>query len=137
MSKFAPCLLPAELVTGLPDIDAQHEAIFGRLVAIKDLCLNHRHLPGSEAEALLQALREHYEAEEKLAAAMGRDFSEHARQHEIMLLAAGKTLKEVVEGRANVFALLRYLDYWFERHIADDDALLALRPAAEERRARA
>lgn len=139
MNKFLPRLLPAELITGSPEIDAQHEALFGRLVYLKDLCLRTRHLPLSEAEALLQDLREHYRTEEKLAEATGIDFSEHARQHEVMLLAAGKTLKEVVEGRANVFGLLRYLDYWFERHIAEEDMLIAPRaePGPSARRLRA
>lgn len=124
MNKFQSRLLPAELITGLPEIDDQHEALFGRLAFLKDLCLRTRHLPLSEAEALLQELREHYETETRLAEAAGMDFSEHARQHEVMLLAVTKTLKEVVEGRANVFWLIRYLDYWFERHIAEEDVLL-------------
>lgn len=132
MNKFQSRLLPAELITGLPEIDAQHEALFGRLAFLKDLCLRTRHLPLSEAEALLHDLREHYATETRLAEAAGMDFSEHARQHEVMLLAVTKTLKEVVEGRANVFGLIRYLDYWFERHIAEEDILLG--PRSEPRR---
>lgn len=135
MDRFAPRLLPAELVLGVPEIDQQHEALFAQLIFLKNLCLKEKHLPASEAEALLQALRDHYDTEERLAAEIGQEFSDHIRQHEVMLLAVTKTLKEVVERRANIFGLLRYLDYWFERHIADEDRVFKKRPAAQPKAA--
>lgn len=126
MNDRAPRFLPKELIIGVPEVDAQHEALFARLVFLKELCLETKHLPLEQAEGLLAALQEHYATEECLAAGNDIDFSEHARQHEMMLRAVGKTLMEVVAGRANIFSLLRYLDYWFERHIAEEDRLLGL-----------
>lgn len=124
MNNCAPRFLPKELVIGVAEIDDQHEALFAQLIFLKELCLETKHLPLEQAEGLLAALREHYATEERLAAENGIDFSAHAREHELMLRAVGKTLMEVVEGRANIFSLLRYLDYWFERHIAEEDKLL-------------
>lgn len=133
MNKFVPRFLPAELVLGVPELDEQHEALFAQLVFLKNLCLREKHLPAAEADALLKALRDHYDSEERLADEMGEDFSNHARQHEVMLLAVSKTLKEVVERRANIFALLRYLDYWFERHIVEEDRVFDRRVGAQPR----
>ncbi|HZX29930.1 MAG TPA: hemerythrin domain-containing protein [Rhodocyclaceae bacterium] len=133
MNNFVPRFLPAELVLGVPELDGQHEALFAQLVFLKNLCLKEKHLPAAEADALLKALRDHYDSEERLADEMGEDFSDHARQHEVMLLAVAKTLKEVVEKRANVFALLRYLDYWFERHIVEEDRVFDRRCAVQPR----
>lgn len=128
-----PRYLPTELVLGVPELDEQHEALFARLVFLKQLCLKGTGLPAAEAESLLKALRDHYDTEQRLAEELKQDFSSHARQHEVMLLAVSKTLKEVVEGRANVFPLLRYLDYWFERHIIEEDRIFDRRHALEPR----
>lgn len=127
MSHCASRFLPTELLIGVPEIDAEHEALFARLASLKAFCLENKQLPMAQADGLLTAMREHYLTEERLASGKMMDFSEHARQHQVVLLAVTKTLNEVVEGRANVFSLLRYLEYWFERHIAEEDMLLGLR----------
>lgn len=127
LGKDARHFLPIELHIGIPEIDAQHEALFARLVYLKHTCLEEKRLPRAEAEALLDALREHYVTEEHFAQKLQMDFSVHVRQHEVMLRAVSKTLNEVLAGRANVFSLLRYLEYWFERHIADEDMVLGHR----------
>lgn len=114
--------LPKELILGLPEIDAQHDAILESLLMLKEKVINNGHLLKTDAEALLAELSEHYATEARIAADFGVDFSAHAGQHGMALLAVEKTLREVLEGRANVFNLLRYLDYWFERHIAKVDS---------------
>jgi len=132
MPDWVPRLLPPELATGVFDLDELHDGLFRRLAYIKTFCLEANYLPQSLADELLAALEEHYSLEERLASEIGMAFGEHAQHHEQMLLAVGKTLGEVVAGRANVYSLIRYLEYWFERHIADEDHVFAAHPLAAD-----
>lgn len=130
MPDWVPRLLPPELVTGVFELDEMHDGLFKRLVYIKTFCLEANHLPQNLADELLEALQEHYSLEERLASEMGLAFGDHAAHHALMLRAVAKTLREVVEGRANVFGLIRYLEYWFERHVADEDHVFSRHPRA-------
>jgi hypothetical protein len=38
-----------------------------------------------------------------------------------MLAAITHAVNEVREGRMDVFSVLRYIEYWFERHIREED----------------
>lgn len=116
--------LPDALHIGIADIDAQHEGLFRQLVALKGLCLGHNLLPANEAAGLLAALEEHYATEAQWAAEFSVDFTAHGRSHQKMLGMVSKALNEAVEGRADVFSTLRYIEYWFERHIAHEDSKL-------------
>lgn len=121
MNEEASRFLPAELLIGVPQIDAQHAELFRRLVVLKENFLRDRVLLAADAESLACALREHYATEEQLAEQLGMDFSVHANDHQSMLKTVGKALNDVVEGRADMFGTLRYIEYWFERHILIDD----------------
>lgn len=135
-NKPAYRYLPSALRIGIAQLDAQHDALFARLVGLKGQCLRDGVLALAEAEALLAALREHYASEELVADEIGIDFAEHARDHSDMLQQVDKLLHDVVDRRASVFAALRYIEYWFERHILQDDMLLAAasaRAGAERR----
>jgi hemerythrin-like metal-binding protein len=118
--------LSEDLILDVDVIDCQHNELFGRLDALKALCVERNALPEVEAEALLNALVAHFSAEEKLARAAGLDFRAHGEKHQRMLEGIQKMLFEVVSGCMDVFTLLRYIDYWFERHIVYEDKLLAL-----------
>jgi hemerythrin len=48
-------------------------------------------------------------------------FSDHAEKHRELHSILAKAFAEVREGKQEVFSLLRYIDYWFERHISDED----------------
>lgn len=124
MNNGAHSFLPAPLLLGVAEVDAQHDALFRHLVVLKGLCLRDGCLPVEETDGLLAALREHYATEERLAAEAGQDFAAHARAHREMLELLGKAFREVVEGRGDVFGTLRYVEYWFERHITQDDMCL-------------
>jgi len=124
MSEEIGRFLPGALRIGVPEIDGQHAALFGRLVAMKERCLNDNGLALGDVEDLLEALHVHYATEEKLAHQINVDFAEHHACHEEMLLRVGKALKEAAEGKADAFGTLRYIEYWFERHIAQDDMVL-------------
>ena len=119
--------LPEALVLKVPEIDCQHQALFAQLEEIKAICVEQNHLPIARAEALLLSLQEHFETEERLAIAAGYDFTEHAMKHEKMLSAIRNGIIKVNAGTKDVFGLLRYVEYWFERHIAEDDKTLGAR----------
>lgn len=124
MSAVAPAFLPEALHIDIPEIDNQHAALFSRLADLKALCIEANALPEAEADALMLILREHCATEERLAIASGLDFSLHAIKHEKMLKSIAKTLADVREGKTDVFSLIRFLEYWFERHISEEDKVL-------------
>lgn len=124
MNDGAHSFLPGPLLIGVAEVDAQHDALFRHLIVLKGLCLRDGFLPIEETDGLLAALQEHYATEERLADEAGLDFAAHAQAHREMLELVGKALHEVAEGRGDVFGTLRYVEYWFERHITQDDMCL-------------
>lgn len=82
MSEAVLKFLPEELQIGVAEIDGQHDALFGRVLELKNNCLGSEWIPRWCADGLLQALIDHYATEERHAQAMGMDFSGHAREHE-------------------------------------------------------
>lgn len=117
--------LPDALHLSVSEIDTQHGALFSLLADIKENCLASNQLPPECASELLNALHDHFRTEEELASLAGYDFSEHATKHVKMVSAIEKALAEVVNGTQDAFSLLRYVEYWFERHIAEEDRSLA------------
>lgn len=117
--------LPTNLILGIDQMDKQHAHLFAGLDALKARCLEQNALPQAEAEALLRALEEHFASEHALADDVAADFSTHDRKHQAMIGGIRKMVSEVQHGRLDVFSLLRYVEYWFERHILDEDQLLA------------
>ncbi len=118
--------LPEALVLSVKEIDGQHEALFALLEEIKVTCIASNELPMARARELINFLHEHFRTEEDLAAHAGYDFSAHARKHLKMVAAIEKGLTEVIEGKQDVFSVLRYVDYWFERHIVEEDRPLGI-----------
>lgn len=126
--------LPASLVLDVPELDSQHRALFAQLAEIKAACLDENHLPASLGEELLNALQDHFATEERLAEEAGIEFSAHCRNHDQMLGAIARAIAQVVDGSKDVFGILRFIEYWFERHIGDDDRRLAQRLHSMPRR---
>lgn len=127
MRENATAFLPEALRLAVPEIDSQHEALFSELATLKAICLETNRLPPEKADILLAKLHDHFATEERLAREAMVYFSEHAQKHQEMLLALGKAFAEAREGKRDVFSLLRYVDYWFELHIAGEDRQLASR----------
>jgi len=127
MAADASIFLPEELVLEVSEIDAQHQALFAQLEEINTICVEENHLPLDRAEALLMALQEHFNTEERLAFAVGHDFAEHALKHEKMMAVIRNGIAKVNAGTKDVFGLLRYVEYWFERHIAEEDKALGVK----------
>lgn len=123
-------ILPDGLLLGVPEIDDQHRALFAQLDEIKIACVEKNHLPTVMAEQLLQALREHFRTEESLAKSVGCDFAEHQQSHAEILVAIEKGLADACNGTKDVFGVLRFLEYWFERHIREKDISLGRNLAA-------
>ena len=121
MNAETAVFLPSALIVNVQAIDDQHADLFSNLAALKMLCIERNELPVAESDALLAALRTHCATEEKLANDAGLDFSDHSQKHKKMLTAIAKAIIEVREGRMDVFSVLRYVEYWFERHIREED----------------
>lgn len=116
-------LLPEALLVDLPEIDAQHEEIFHRIEALKTTCFESSYVPIDEFHALLDFFATHFATEERIAADAGLDFTDHARIHDDTLRLLQKALGDVITGTQDVHSFLRYAEYWFERHISEDDRL--------------
>lgn len=125
MNRETETFLPSALIVNITEMDDQHAELFSRLSKLKDICIEANALPAGEAESLLELLRVHCATEERMAKESGLVFTEHARKHKNMLAAITKAIKEVQEGKIDVFSVLRYVEYWFERHITEEDLNLA------------
>jgi len=121
MNRDAATYLPSSLVIDIEEIDTQHANLFFRLAGLKMLCIETNEFPSDAATTLLEILGEHCATEERLAAISGIDFSAHAVKHKKMLAAINKAVDEIHEHKIDVFSVLRYIEYWFERHIAEED----------------
>lgn len=118
--------LPRTLIVDVPEIDRQHDELFSELATLKSMCIEQNSLPLERAEALFDLLVEHCATEERLALDAGLDFRGHREKHGRMLKGIRKMLNEVEHEKLDVFTLIRYVDYWFERHISDEDKALGL-----------
>lgn len=125
MGGGAANFLPDSLILGVPEIDAQHQELFAKLAEIKAACIAENCLPEASAEALLGFLEEHFATEERIAKTVAYDFSKHAAKHEVMITAIRLGVAKVKVGKKDVFGLLKFVEYWFERHIAEEDLLLS------------
>lgn len=126
MDKQTAVYLPEALFIDVPMIDDQHARLFRQLAELKALCVEKNELPSKEAQGLYSLLREHCATEERLASEAELNFSDHAIKHQQMLDSVGKALSEVAEERMDAFSMIRYLEYWFERHIREEDKNLGL-----------
>lgn len=116
-------LLPEALLVDLPEIDAQHEEIFNRIEALKIACFESNYVPIDEFRALLEDFAVHFATEERIAGDAGLDFADHTRIHDDTLRMLHRALGEVISSGRDVHSFLRYCEYWFERHISEDDRL--------------
>ena len=72
-------LLPDALLIDLPEIDAQHDQIFGRIEALKAACYGSGPAPLEDFQGLLDYLQFHFATEERMAREAGVDFLDHDR----------------------------------------------------------
>lgn len=118
-------LLPESLVIDLPEVDAQHEEIFIRIESLKSACFDIDYDPIGDFETLLDFFVHHFATEERIAQQGGLEFSDHVKTHRKGLRVLNRALDDVRSGTRDAYSLLRYIELWFERHINDQDKLLA------------
>ncbi len=121
MNIYLASLLPEALLVDLPEIDTQHEEIFDRIETLKTACFESSYVPIDEFHSLLELFEQHFATEERLAEEAALDFVEHTKVHRDTLRILRKTLGEVISGAHDAHSFLRYSEYWFERHISEDD----------------
>lgn len=121
MNADTAVFLPDALIINVPEVDEQHAGLFARLAHLKHRCIETNCLPGEDAIGLLESLRIHCATEERLANQANVDFTAHAKKHQQMLKGIEKTLHDVRNGKTDIFSLIRYIEYWFERHINEED----------------
>ena len=126
MRRSSLSYLPSTLVIDIPEIDAQHAHLFEQLDEFKPSCIDHNAYQADEAEALFATLAAHCRTEERLAGEAGLDFRRHGEKHRVMLRGIRKMLDDMEKPGADVFSLIRYVDYWFERHIQEEDRNLGI-----------
>ncbi|MCM8595052.1 bacteriohemerythrin [Accumulibacter sp.] len=114
-------VLPEALLIDLPEIDVQHEEIFRRIEQLKADCYGSGPVSFDEFDGLLDYLKHHFSTEESVAAEAGASFGEHAKIHRQNLRKLRKAFDEVRQGTRDVHSFLRYVEYWFERHINEED----------------
>lgn len=127
MEKKQTGFLPAALMTGETEMDVQHEGIFGRIEHLKNLAFETHSLPVEEVRALIDFLAEHFATEERLAQAAKIEFLVHGQEHARNLRLLNKAASELENGKLDRHTFLRYIEYWFEQHIADFDKRFAAR----------
>lgn len=123
MDIYPATLLPETLLVDLPEIDAQHEQIFHRIEALKASCFENGYVPTDEFKSLLELFEHHFATEERIAQESGLDFADHAGIHRDTLRLLRRALGEVHGGGRDAHSFLRYSEYWFERHISEDDRI--------------
>ncbi|HQC79601.1 MAG TPA: hemerythrin domain-containing protein [Accumulibacter sp.] len=136
METNTAVMLPEALSIGLPEIDAQHESIFRCIESLKAICYGSGPASLEEFENLLEYLKYHFASEERLAGEVGVDFLDHATVHRKNLLALRRAFSEVQSGMRDLHSFLRYIEYWFERHITDEDKPFAATIHARQAAAR-
>ncbi len=114
-------LLPEALFVDHPEVDAQHEQIFIRVELLKDACCDVDYPSIDVFDDLLRFVGHHFATEERIAEQAGLEFSEHAKKHRNSLYLLNKALDRVREDQRNGFDFLRYVEYWLERHILEED----------------
>jgi hemerythrin-like metal-binding protein len=110
-------------------MDVQHEDIFGRIESLKTLAFETNTLPIEKVHTLIDCLSEHFATEERLAQETKIEFLVHGQEHARNLRLLKKAVGELENGKLDRHTFLRYIEYWFEQHIADFDKRFAARLA--------
>ncbi len=124
MDAAQSVFLPSVLCVDVDEIDDQHAALFQRLAMLKEACFAANAVSDAEAHALIDALQKHFMTEARLAKAAGMSFTEHAIKHQKMLRGITRMMDQVRAGENDIFSLIKFIEYWFERHIVEEDKSL-------------
>lgn len=121
-------LVPNELLTGVAEMDDQHDNLFNEMQRVKHALLavadNH-----DEGLALLSKLAEdldaHFAWEEDAARAHDIPFDGHTREHARIAAFVRAKISEISSGECNIPALMVFMERKFETHVVHYDLKLA------------
>ena len=120
-------LVPDGLLTGVAEMDVQHDRLFHEIQQAKDALLAVSEGQG-EGLALLSRLAEslerHFLWEEASARVHGIPFADHARDHARIGAFVRAKLNELNTGECNIPALMVFMDRCFETHVLHHDLKL-------------
>ena len=120
-------LVPSELLTGVGEMDRQHDHLFQEIQQVKDALLTVADDPARGVAMLSQlvdTLDAHFAWEEDAARACGIPFTEHTREHARIAAFSRAMLGEIDSGKCNIPALMVYMDRCFEAHVLHYDLKL-------------
>lgn len=135
---MAEVLVPIELLTGVGEMDTQHDHLFHEMQKVKNALLavsgdgtNGLPLLSGLAEDLVQ----HFMWEEEEARKHGIPFGEHAREHARIIAFVRTKVAEIDKGVCNIPALMVFMERKFESHVVHYDLMLgrALKDAVSSR----
>ena len=128
MTEQLSGFLPTTLMTGEPEVDAQHEAIFRRVEHLQKLAVESNAVPVAELHELLDYLAEHFATEEQVMAKMGYPHLErHKAQHELLAAKARELNQSSLNGQQPLCCdVTEQLREWMLDHFLGEDRELGL-----------
>jgi hemerythrin-like metal-binding protein len=120
--------MPTELLSGVAEMDDQHDRLFNEIVQVKCALLEGAGDP-ADGLALLSRFAEdldaHFAWEEEAARAKGIPFDEgHFKEHRKITAFVQAKVGEVSRGECNIPALMVFMERCFETHVAQHDLKL-------------
>ena len=120
-------LVPTGLLTGVAEMDGQHDRLFHEIQQVKDALLAATD-GQSDGMAMLSRLAEgldqHFLWEEESARAHDIPFADHAREHARIGAFIRAKINELNSGECNIPALMVFMDRCFETHVVHHDLKL-------------
>ena len=120
--------MPTELVSGVAEMDAQHDRLFNEIVQVKCTLLE---VAGDRKDGLALLSRfaddliTHFGWEEETARAAGIPFDDaHIKEHRKITAFIQAKVGEVSRGECNVPALMVFMERCFETHVVQYDLKL-------------
>ena len=121
MTSNPSASLSAEYLVGHSMIDQQHAEIHSLLSSVRGEYQKTGKLHTQRVQRLLVLIGQHFATEEQLAKKAALPFAEHAKVHNDNLQQMRDSFDLVAEGLSDTNAFLRYVDFWFMRHILQFD----------------
>lgn len=120
-------LVPDALLTGVAEMDGQHERLFDEMQQVKEAFLAVEADYGAALKLmshLADDLEAHFAWEEAAARQSGIPFESHAREHAKIGAFVRAKIVEVSSGDCNIPALMVFMERCFETHMVHHDLKL-------------
>lgn len=124
-------LLPASLMTGIGELDGQHDHLFQEMQLVKNAFLSVSEDEDADyAHGILllthlsESLAEHFAWEARMAQEHGIPFAEHAKEHVRMSNFVRRKIGEILYDRSSISALMVFMERMFESHVSHFDLAL-------------